>query len=226
MEERMFLWPPKNNTTEVFAGVILERLKSNRTHVGFLYRTEGNYTCVLHLSGHRQLQEEPPRKGQLCILCEIEPVRLPSLAAFARSLYRKNKNQGIPYAFSSPEQDWFSTEGGLLLGPERLGLTCANFVLALYRAVGLPLVQLAFWPAREDDSAWQQSVLDEWAPIIAEKKQKTREHFAQVRNEIGSVRCRPNEIGGAALASEFPCEFETAVKLGEDVERALPHREA
>ena len=153
-------------------------------------------------------------------------MRLPSLAAFARRLYRKNKSQGIPYAFSSPEQDWFSAEGSLLLGPERLGLTCANFVLALYRAAGLPLVQLDTWPVREDDSAWQQSVLEEWAPAIAEAKQKTQEHFAQVRNEIGTVRCRPSEIGGAALASEFPCAFDTAVKLAVEVERALPARPA
>ena len=224
MEERIFLWPPPPTTGGVFAGVVLERLKSNWTHVGFLYRIERSDAYVLHLWGHRQLVHEPPREGQLCVLCEIEPVRLPSLAAFARRLYRKNKNQGIPYAFSSPEQEWFSTEGSLLLGPERLGLTCGNFVLALFRAAGLPLVQLDTWPVREDDSLWQQSVLDEWAPAIAEAKQKTQEHFAQVRNEIGTVRCRPAEIGGAALASEFPCAFDTAVKLATDVEQALPAR--
>ena len=219
----MFFWPPPPNTDSVFAGVFLERLKSDWTHVGFLYRSEDSEAYVLHLWGHGQLLHKLPKVGQLCVLCEIEPVRLPALAAFARSLYRRNKNQGIPYAFSSPEQDWFSADGNLLLGPDRLGLTCANFVLALYRAAGLPLVQLDTWPDREDDSAWQQSVLDAWAPII-EKKQKTRDHFTQVRDQIGTVRCRPNEIGGAALASEFPCAFETALKLAIDVERALPAR--
>ena len=226
MEERMFVWPPPTDTVAIFAGVILERLKSNWIHVGFLYRIEDSDAYVLHLWGHRKLLHEPPREGQLCVLCEIEPVRLPSIAAFARRLYRKNKNQGIPYAFSSPEQDWFSAEGSLLLGPERLGLTCANFVLALYRAAGLPLVQLDTWPAREDDAAWQQSVLDEWAPAIAEARQKTQEHFAQVQNEIGTVRCRPTEIGGAALASEFPCAFDTALRHALEVERSLPERPA
>lgn len=226
MEKRMFPWPPPPNTNGVFAGVILERLKSDWTHIGFLYRIADSDAYVLHLWGHRKLLHEPPREGQFCVLCEIEPVRLPSLAAFARRLYRKNKNQGIPYAFSSPDQDWFSAEGSLLLGPERLGLTCGNFVLALYRSAGLPLVQLDTWPPREDDSAWQQSVLEEWAPAIAEAKTKTQEHFSQVRNEIGTVRCRPAEIGGAALASEFPCAFDTAVKLAVDVERALPARPA
>jgi hypothetical protein len=226
MEERMFVWPPPSNTGGVFAGVILERLKSDWTHVGFLYRREASDTYVLHLWGHRKLLHEPPREGQLCVLCEIEPVRLPSLIAFAHHLYQKNKNQGIPYAFSSPEQDWFSVEGGLLLGPERLGLTCANFVLAIFRAAGLPLVQLDTWPVREDDSAWQKSVLDEWAPAIKRAKKKKQKHFAQVRNEIGTVRCRPAEIGGAALASEFPCAFDTAVKLAVGVESALPVRPA
>lgn len=220
----MFVWPPPTGTNGVFAGIILERLKSGSIHVGFLYRIETSDAYILHLRGHRKLLHEPPRAGQLCVLCQVEPLRLPSIAAFARRLWRKNKSQGIPYAFSSPEQDWFSAEGSLLLGPERLGLTCANFVLALYRAVGLPLVQLDTWPEREDDAAWQQSILDEWAPAIAEARHNTQEHFAQVRNEIGTVRCRPIEIGGAALASVLPCVFDTALNHSVEVERNLPVR--
>jgi len=222
MEERMFTWPPATERVNVFVGVILERLKSNWIHLGFLYRIENSDTYVLHLWGHRKLLHEVPRGRQLCILCEVEPVRIPAIAAFARRLYRKNKNQGIPYAFSSPEQDWFSADGHLLLGPERLGLTCANFVLALYRAVGFPLIQLNTWPLRSDDAAWQGTVLAEWAPDIAGARQKTQEHFEQVRSEIGTVRCRPLEIGGAALSADLPCDFDTALRLAVEVDGALP----
>lgn len=139
---------------------------------------------------------------------------------------KKNRSKGIPFAFSPPAQDWFSDHGNLHVGPDRLGLTCGNFVLALYHAVGLPLVSFEKWPSREDDVVWQQSFIDELAPRIELAKRETQEHFAQVRREIGTVRCRPTEIGGAALASEFPCDFDTAVKLAVEIERNLPSRPA
>ena len=226
MEERMFVWKPLTKTTGTFVGVVVERLNSGSLHVGFLYRAENSPTYILHLEGHNDLQHGPPRVDQVCVLCAIESVRLPAIAAFARRLYKKNRSKGIPYAFSSPAQDWFFEDGNLHLGPERLGLTCGNFVLALYHAVGLPLVSLETWPSREDDVVWQQSFIDELAPRIELAKRETQEHFALVRREIGTVRCRPAEIGGAALASEFPCDFDTAVKLAVDVERALPARPA
>jgi hypothetical protein len=225
MDGRVFFWPPPREIAGAFVGVILERLTASSVHVGFIYRIDDSNSYVLHLWGHRRLLHEPPRESQLCILCQIEPVRLPSIAAFARRLYRKNKGQGIPYAFSSPEQDWFSPDGLLLLGPGRLGLTCGNFVLALYRAAGMPLVQLDTWRVRHDDAAWQESILDEWAPAIARKDHDTQKHFEEVRDEIGTVRCRPIEIGGAARASEFPCNFDTALRHSIDLERTLSEQQ-
>lgn len=222
MDGRLFRWP-SNPDLSAYAGVVLERLPSSWVHIGFLYRTEtsgGSY--VLDLSGHRKLKHEPPRSGHLCVICKIEAVRLPAIAAFARRLWRKNKNHGIPYAFSSPEQEWFSPDGQLQLGPDRLGLTCSNFVLALFRAAGFSLVRLETWESRAEDRQWQESVLAEWGPDIAEARQATQEHFAQVREEIGTVRCRPVEVAAAALAEDLPCNFQMAIQLAEEIEKQLP----
>jgi hypothetical protein len=215
MDGYVFRWPERDLPSDVYVGVVLERLTETSTHTGFLYRSESsNGTYVLHLWGHRRLRHDPPKAGQLCVLCKVEPVRVPAIAALARRLWRKNKNQGIPYAFSSPDQEWFSIGGEVLLGRGKLGLTCSNFVLAFYRAAGLPLVQLDTWPNRAEDTEWQTAAIaklsTEWTEL--------GDHVKQVELEIGIVRCRPIEVAGAAAANELPCDFETAVALGSKLE--------
>ncbi len=190
-------------------------------HAGLLYRTRtGGETYVVHLKGHLYLLHTPPVKGQICIVPPIEEVPLPALAAYIRSVYRKNKNRGIPYAFSSPDHDWFSSDGTLLLASDRLGLTCSSFVLAVFRAAGLPLVDLKAWPIRKEDEEWKEHVLKSFKGHIGKNK-KRKDHVRRMRTEIGTVRCRPLEVGGAALAEAIPCCFSEATKNSKLIERIL-----
>jgi hypothetical protein len=196
---------------------MLERLKNGWTHMGFLYRTEtSGGPFVLHLRGHYDLRHDPPEKGQICVLSPVEPIRIPALAALARRVWRKNRHHGIPYAFSSPEHDWFNKEGQLIIGADQLGLTCSNFVLAIYRAAGLPLVQLDTWPAREEDAQWQAGVIETWKAAVKGDGRKLR-HLEKMRGEIGIIRCRPLEAGGAALSVEIPCAFSVAIEYAEQI---------
>lgn len=221
MSDRLFQWRSNRSHPGVFVGVMLERLDNGWTHIGLLYRTEkSGGAFVLHLRGHRDLRHDQPDKGQICVLSPVEPIRIPALAAFARRVWRKNRNQGIPYAFSSPDRDWFNKEGQLMVGPDQLGLTCSNFVLAIYRAAGLPLVQLATWPARAEDAQWQAGVIDTWRSAVRGDGRKLR-HLDKMRAEIGIIRCRPVEVGGAAMADEIPCVYSVAVENGEQIEPLL-----
>src|ERR1035438_9456362 len=104
MSDRLFRWTHKKTRTGTFVGVVVERLKRGGMHAGLIYRTEtsrGAY--VVHLWSHRKLYHDPPCPGQVCILSNIEAIRLPAVAALARRIYRKNSNDGIPYGFSSPD---------------------------------------------------------------------------------------------------------------------------
>jgi len=221
MSDRLFVWKDKKTRSGAFAGVMLQLLKDEWVHVGLIYRTDTSRgTFVLHLRGHNLLLHDPPEKGQICVLPSIEPVRIPALAAFARNIYRKNKHRGIPYSFSSPEHEWFAPDGQLILGEDRLGLTCSNFVLAIYRAAGLPLVQLHTWPSRQEDKEWQNSVIGGWKAKVKNDKKK-REHLARMRKEIGAIRCRPIELAGAALSDEIPSTFAVAAGHVKEIEILL-----
>lgn len=222
MSDRLFRWIDNKTRAGTFVGVVVERMQQGVLHVGLIYRTEtSGGPFVLHLMGHRKLVHDAPVTGQVCVLPPIDPVRLPSLAALARRIYIENRDHGIPYAFSSPDHEWFTPLGHLVVGPDQLGLTCANFVLAVYRAAGLPLVKLETWPVREEDKEWQSSVV-EYRIAAARGNTKKLRHVQRMKKQIGTVRCRPFEVGGAALSDQIPCAFPEALENSNVIEQMLP----
>lgn len=212
---RTFVWPPGDeaDVPTAYVGVLVERLPDGSVHVGILYRTAGNAAYVLEQFGHYDFRNRSPAPGQLCILCPIEPVLVPTLAAAFRQIYRCNKKPGLPYGFSAPLGDWFSAEGRYVSGADGSGFCCQSFVLAAYQFVGQPIIEPLGAPARADDAERQGALLDKWAEALKAASSNTQAHFAAVRASIGVPLYRPLEVGGAASAEEIPCDFETAVRL-------------
>ena len=139
----------------------------------------------------------------------IPSARTRQVAALCRKVWRSNQ-KAIPYAFSPPS-DCFDRETGVfLLGPTRLGLTCSSFVLAVFHAAGLPLVNYGTWPPPgEADIAWQRHVVEK-----LREHRAPEEHVRAVETEVGSVRYRPEQVGGAAACDSVPASFEGADLLG------------
>jgi hypothetical protein len=124
------------------------------------------------------------------------------VAALCRRIWRKNAGGGIPYAFSEPGGAFDATTGELLLGPSRFGLTCASFVLAVFHAAGLQLVDHASWPRdRLGDRQWQQQV------VTRMQGRADTEHVEHVRGEIGAVRYRPEEVAAAVAIAPSAAKF-------------------
>jgi hypothetical protein len=205
-----------------YIGVAFKWLSSEWLHVGVLSSSAANGAVVIDLLGDGILKWTQPEIGQLCVTCNIDSIRAQPVVTFARRVYRRNKERGIPYGFSSPNLDWFSAVGTLNLGPDRIGLTCGHFVLALFSCAGLPLVRWDTWQPRDEDAGWHRWAIATLGPQIDEAPLETREHFNRVRSEIGGMRCRPTEVGGAANADELPCDFQTAVLLAVQIKRMLP----
>jgi hypothetical protein len=227
LPERIFFWPPSEGADipSDFVGVMIWRLPDGPIHVGLIYRTPNLGAFVLHHMGHYghqlkhdQLKRDSPTRGQLCILCNVDPIRVPAMAASFRRLYRKNGNSGLPYGFSSPDQDWFSVVGTIQDGGTKIGLCCQTFVMAAYRATDLQMVDPLTVPNRPDDAARKQALLDKWAEDIATSEPRTRAHFEAVRTQMNQPLCRPYETAGAALADSYPCDFATASQLADEIE--------
>jgi len=149
----------------------------------------------------------------------VPPARQRSIAAFCRRVWRKNSKKGIPYAFSNPGQSFDDETGRFLIGPSRFGLTCASFVLAVFDAAGFPLAEYGSWPVdRTGDREWQEKIVD----LLQSRAEP--EHITHLRNEIGAVRYRPEEVAASTALAPPPVNFIQAEKLGTQILGRLKER--
>ncbi len=163
--------------------VAVAAVDQEQRHVGILHRDRSvGEVRLLHLAWHYVLRDSTPKPCYLWIDPPIPEARARQVAALCRRVSRSNV-RGIPYAFSAPNDCFDPITAQFLLGPERRGLTCASFVLAIFDAAGLALVDHSAWPSRrEEDVRWQQQVLDQLRAVNA-----TPEHLDAVQSEVGNV---------------------------------------
>ena len=182
-------------------------------HVGLLHQEEVlDEVRLAHLAWHHQLKNSQPKDAYLWINPPIPTRRARQVAARCRQILRANR-RGIPYAFSPPNDCFDAETGRFLFGPTRVGLTCASFVLAVFDSAGIRLAEYGSWPPRRaGDVEWQQSVLRQ-----LEEAASDAEHITFVRNEIGAVRYRPEDVAGCAAADQVPCPFHVAESLSREV---------
>src|SRR4051794_28106723 len=96
-------------------------------HVGVLHKeTRAGQISLLHLAWHNRLHNGPPKPYYLWIPPPIPELRARQVAAVCRKVHRSN-SRGIPFGFSPPNDSFDKTTGEFLLGPNRVGLTCAAF---------------------------------------------------------------------------------------------------
>lgn len=194
-------------------GVVAVGLKTfgQQRHVGIIYRS-GKELRSLHLGNHHDLRDDET-SWTFWISPRIPTLRLRQVAAKCRQVAHAN-GQFIPYAFSAPNGCFSEKTGEYLLGPTNLGLTCATFVLAVFAAVGVHLLNYSDWPVRADDVEWQTNVLRG----LAAQPGVSPDHLQAVRNQVGFVRVRPTEVGAAAAILPPPGTPDVIIKLGSEID--------
>lgn len=200
--------------------VALGSTDSEQRHIGLLHRdAESQSLLMLHLAWHHRLRNEPPpAEMSLAIGPAFPPARLIQVAALCRKVWRANP-KGVPYAFSVPNDCFDEYTGEFLFGPTRLGLTCASFVLAIFQAAGLPLIDDMSWPKEcPGDREWQQRIL-----ALLERTGASRAHIEAVRNEVGHVRFRPEEVAAAARIASHPARFAEVNQVAQEILVVLTH---
>ncbi|MEQ8455545.1 MAG: hypothetical protein RLO52_19540 [Sandaracinaceae bacterium] len=136
-----------------------------------------------------------------------------SLLNFLGALCREIRDGApeLPYGFGNGSFD--RVNGTYVQAGAPRGLTCATFVLALFAAYEIDVVDLEEWPPRREDAEWQRSIL---CTLKAQfPGASDRAYFAHIEADIGNcVRVRPEEVAGAASRDTFPADFATAEALG------------
>lgn len=206
-----------------YVAIAICRTRPNRYHAGILYKDQDN--ChLLHVPGDMTIQRDPPETRYIWIAPSIHPARLPQIAAYCRLVWNENENNGIPYAFSDPRDSFDSITGKFLSSENKIGLTCASFVLAIFFSTGFQLVDFNSWQKRDDD----EEAFTELANYIESKKDVYKlddEFIKNMRNEIKNFRYRPEEVAGAGMAFKSDTKsigFEEAIKYGEYISNIFP----
>ncbi len=206
----------RSPNTVVGIGIAVHQSSS---HIGVLYRTgEGKPANILHLAWHHQLKSDEPSLGYPCwVRPRIADERALAIAAYCRRIWKQAARQQVPYGFSAPNA-FFDQSGALLLGPAKVGLTCASFVLAVFDGAGSPLARLEEWPgASAEDTERQRELLDQ----LLQTENVSADHLSAAEAEIGNVRFRPLEVAGAGTAKVLPASYVYASEMATKIKSLL-----
>lgn len=173
------------------------------SHSGIFYRTESGEVRIIHLANHRVLEDEECDADEFSwVVPDVRPhlaTQLCELCALAARVKPE-----IDYGYRYDEASIFSVlDASFSLGDQSIGLTCATFVLAMFRSCGIHLVRPNKWRITSADIAAQMRAI----PNIARTNVA---HQNRLRAEIGEGRISPPQVSGAASHDRFPVSYGSA----------------
>lgn len=184
------------------------------SHAGICYRlNDEGERRHLHLAGHLRLKNEPSPSDMLWVEPALDESALADVCTFARLIARKYAKGDVPYAFSS--EGVTLTEEGVLRLNGKSGVTCAVFLILVFRHSGINLVDIASWNDRS--IARQQEDRTAYELLLACLEQRHPEQAKLIKGEVDCVRIRPEEVAAASGIWGHPINFTRAEKIGRRV---------
>jgi hypothetical protein len=205
--------------TAPFVVLAIKRTQPGQFHVGIVHRSQTASPKLLHLAWHEDLRDARPSTDYSWTPLPFERSVCRGLAGVCRKVAKwYTDGTPLPYGFDDHETSFDATTGMVRFGQDSSGLTCATFVLAVFRSQRYDLVRTENWPHRKDDEAWAAQVAD-----ALEADGASPEHVANVRKCTGtSVRVRPEElVGGVGFSANLPANLCPALRGAERVKRVL-----
>lgn len=182
-------------------------------HTGIVYKPEEDDKLkIIHLAFHEKLDNEEIKKEDMtyyCINHNLETYRQRDLSGRFQTIYERNHNT-LKYGISFRETE-FLPSGLVKYGHGEWGLTCATFVLAAFRRLGIELVDVNVWPKRDEDKNWQDRIVK----LLRKRSNATEEHIEKVSHDIDNCpRFRPEEVCASISLEPYPAFHETIWERG------------
>lgn len=184
-------------------------------HVGVCYvPPNGAELRHLHLAFHHDLRDDAWEESGLHVVSALSWIEARQLRRMAELVARR-KAEGappMPYAFDRGRAR-LDERGGLVLAGSR-GLTCASFVMVLFAAASVPLLEDSSWEVRTAE----RSRADEAAQraLLGYLRGRDPTHAAAVERELGCTRFRAEEVA-AASGLQRPVGFLVAERAGREL---------
>ena len=165
-------------------------------HVGFLYRNEGDVVHLSHLPWHYHFRgRDITDPSYFWLEPQFNEMVREQIAAFLLHVAEENESGEIPYSYLNRGKS-INESGKYVTSGVGSGLTCATYILAIFEALEISLIDLQTWPVgRAGDAEWAQGIL---ALLAEAQPPATAEHIAAQQAELPNVvRYRPEEVGAA-----------------------------
>jgi hypothetical protein len=185
-------------------------------HAGVVYRAANGSPALLHLANHLDLQnDEPAPPRYVWVEPALEYEDAVSLAGYCRLVWQAlSGRRGIPYGLRYDEDVGFDPDtGDLICGDDGRGMTCATFVVHLFRSAGNPLLYGNEWPNDRPGDRERQEELIAMLRRMGDPEYQRQADL--ISGQVGCPRIRPEEVAGACLETELPAHFDACERNGQ-----------
>lgn len=211
-----------SNSNEIL-GIAVGHIKKGFLHNKILFRLKGEVKEI-HLGWHHYFihQDIEALDSFIWRAPKLPNSRLRSVAAKCQIVAenqkknKKNEKAKLPYAigyYSGREFD----ENGIYTDNKGVeyGMTCATFVLTIFKSVGIELVHWEDWTkGRPDDKRWFKYIISKLEEGVKDGI-ISQEHLNNVKGEKKCARYRPEEIFAATFCSNRPsANFKCCESIG------------
>jgi hypothetical protein len=199
-------------------GIAIKRTEDG-FHTGLIYCSKKDEPWMMHLAWHLIYKHESlPANEYHWVRISYPLSRLKASVKYCEHISKRIK--GIPYGNRYLGGQINEKGKYIPSSEEENGLTCATFILAILKGMGIQLIDIDSWQSRPNDVDFQN-----W---IVSKMQKSseitvkEEHIEKIKEKHG-IRYRAEEVTGAAsLAPENrPVKFSEALIPAEEIRKSL-----
>lgn len=189
----------------------------NQRHVGFIYLDEDSLPVVCEYAWDfllRFTNNSPnhPSWSDTALNWQNvsdHQVNKEYLCAFLIDV--NNNGCHIPYGIDE-ETLCFDENGEYIEQSLGKGLTCASFIYQIYHSNGFPLVDKSTWNERDDDAIWHTNIIH-----TLERQGVADDRISAMRQDIGCVRVRPEEVSSASILDSRPANYEECYPMANEI---------
>jgi hypothetical protein len=193
------------------ADVIAVAIDPPMRHCGVVYGNDdgSGTTALCDFQNDLVLTKRSVPDHYFWAVVELAPHEVDAVAALVELILAQHMTRPLPYSVRYHPNS-FDLLGQFQAGA---GFTCATFVVGVFEALKLDLIDVKTWKARPaEDEAFKLEFLSNNFYNLRQLPTISAESAQRLASEKMDFRIKPGEVCGAASAGKRPVNFESAKK--------------
>lgn len=181
-------------------GIAIRRYRNNQNHIAILFKEleDEDLVRIIHVGSYKgEFIGEVDKYYLWADLNWLHPIRKQALLASIQQIADVNRDTKLRYGFNHSVFCFDPNTGKLNANYDQSkGFTCSTFVLEVFLANGITLIDWETWPeADEADREFQNGILNY---LLNQIGNITEEYLNAQRQQLGGPRFKPQEIAVAS----------------------------